>query len=301
MLDKLTLSNMEDFRRLYCNNFRIRSYNKDFFRCYENQNFLIKFLYRKYIKLIKYNNKYIGYIWYESSTESYVKVWALYIDFKFKYLINEDTLSFFNNNLLNYEEIDTNENSFILESLGFMRKNYTILLKIDTQEFNYENNSDISNENKGKIKEKLNSDKIEFSYRKCIKGMDEGLRCTLQNDIFDKWNRIPLTIHDIYADMAQDYYLDEYSFLGIINNEALGYGQIIFNRNMHTIVNFGIINNFRGLGIGRIFLNEIINVAKEHKIKDLYIRVDSNNIPAINLYKSIGFKEENKIIIWERS
>ena len=301
MLEKLTVNNMENFKSLYCDNFRLKSYNKDFFKSYENQNFLVKFLYRKYIKLIKYDNNYIGYIWYENSYDNYVKVWALYIDPKYKEEINIDMLSFFNNNYLAYEEIESDENTFILKALGFMKKGYTILLKMNTKDFDYNSNNYITTENKEKLNKKLSNNKIDFSSRKFIRGKDERLRCELQNNIFNKWDRMPLNIGDIYADMSQDYYLNEFSFFGTINNIPIGYGQIIFNRNMYTIVNFGVISTFRSLGLGRLFLNEIINSAKANKISELYIRVDSDNISAINLYKSIGFKEENKITIWERN
>lgn len=301
MLEKLTVNNMENFKKLYCDNFKIKSYNKDFFKCYENQNFLVKFLYRKYIKLIKYNNIYIGYIWYENSYDNYVKVWALYIDPKYKDELDINILSFFDNNYLAYEEVEREENDLILKTLGFVKKGYTILLSMNTKDFDYKNNNYISNYNREKLIPKLSSNKIDFSLRKFIKGKDEKLRCELQNDIFNKWNRMPLNVGDIYADMAQDYYIDEFSFLGVLNKIPIGYGQIIFNRNMYTIVNFGIISNFRSLGLGRIFLNEIINSAKVNKINDLYIRVDSDNIAAINLYKSIGFKEETKVILWERN
>lgn len=301
MIEKLTVTNMDNFRKLYCDNFKLKSYNKDFFKSYENQNFLVKFLYRKYIRLIKYENKYIGYIWYENSYDNYIKIWALYIDYKFKELLNVSMLSFLNNNYLSYEEIDGYENNFILKSLGFVKKGYTILLNMNTDKFDYKLNNYISNENIYKLNKKLSINKIDFSSRNFIRGKDEKLRCDIQNDIFNKWDRMPLSISDIYSDMAQDYYLNEFSFFATINNISIGYGQIIFNRNMHTIVNFGIVSSFRALGLGRIFLNEIINSAKEKNIKDLYIRVDSDNISAINLYKSIGFKEENKVIIWERN
>lgn len=301
MLEKLTVNNMENFKKLYCDNFKIKSYNKDFFKCYENQNFLVKFLYRKYIKLIKYNNIYIGYIWYENSYDNYVKVWALYIDPKYKEELDINILSIFDNNYLAYEEVEREENDLILKTLGFVKKGYTILLSMNTKDFDYKTNNYISNYNREKLIPKLSSNKIDFSFRKFIKGKDEKLRCELQNDIFNKWNRMPLNVGDIYADMAQDYYLDEFSFLGVLNKIPIGYGQIIFNRTMYTIVNFGIISNFRSLGLGRIFLNEIINSAKVNKINDLYIRVDSDNIAAINLYKSIGFKEETKVILWERN
>lgn len=285
MLERLTLNNMNAFKEIYNKNFEKSSYNKDFFRCYEDQNFLFKFLYRKFIRLIKLKDKYIGYIWYEGSSGSYIKVWALYIDPSYMEAINESILSYFDKSTLSFEEFDSIENSLILNKLGFRKENYTLLLKMDITNFNnkFENNIETN-----------------VSIRNLTLGKDELLRCNIQNEIFLQWNRKPLTVDDIYADMTQDYYLNDLCFFGMLNNDYIGYGQIIFNRNMYTIVNFGLRNNYRGKGLSKAFLIKIVEAAKKYGIEDLYIRVDSNNIKAINLYKWIGFKEVNKILIWER-
>lgn len=302
MLEKLTLNNMNSFKEMYNKNFKEINYNKDFFRCYESQNFLIKFLYRKFIRLIKINGAYIGYIWYEGVGEKYIKIWALYIDINYIDLIDNLTLSYFNNNILLYEAIDTIENSIILTKIGFKKENYTMLLNMNIT--NYFNNDIILNEfnnKKNTFKYKFNiNENIIFSLKKLNVGKDEKLRCDIQNDIFSQLNRKPLTVDDIYADMTQDYFLKDLSFFGMINNEYIGYGQIIFNRNMYTIVNFGIVTKYRGLGLSKILLSEIINKARGYGIKELYIRVDPDNTKAINLYKGIGFKEVNKILVWER-
>ena len=100
--------------------------------------------------------------------------------------------------------------------------------------------------------------------------------------------------------MAQDYFIQDLCFFGMINNDYIGYGQIIFNRNMYTIVNFGIVTKYRGNGFSKIFLSKIVDAAKKYGIDELFIRVDSTNLKALNLYKWIGFKEVNKILVWER-
>lgn len=296
MLEKLTLHNMDIFKKIYSKNFEEINYNKDFFKSYESQNFLIKFLYRKSIRLIKVNEMYIGYIWYESNVSKYTKVWALYIDFKYMGLLNKNILSFFNNNLLSYEALDTLQNSIVLESLGFIKKKYTLLLKLDLKTY-----EDKKEEFIKEVEFKLRfTNLINFYTRIFDPGKDEILRCDIQNDIFEQLNRIPLTTEDIYADMAQDYYINELCIFGILNNEYIGYGQIIYNRSMFTIVNFGIVSKYRGFGLGQLLLNEMIDYAKKYGIENLYIRVDSDNIKAINLYRKIGFLDENKVLVWER-
>ncbi len=91
MLEKLTLNNMGEFKEIYNRNFKETSYNKDFFKCYKDQNIFLKYIYRKLIRLIKVDNNCIGYIWYEGGYEKYIKVWALFIDFSYLTLINEAT------------------------------------------------------------------------------------------------------------------------------------------------------------------------------------------------------------------
>ncbi|MBS5937564.1 GNAT family N-acetyltransferase [Clostridium sp.] len=296
MLEKLTLHNMDIFKEIYSKNFEEINYNKDFFKSYDSQNFLIKFLYRKSIRLIKVNEIYIGYIWYESTSSKYTKVWALYIDFKYMGLLNKNILSIFNNNLLSYEALDTLQNSIVLESLGFTKKKYTLLLKLNLKTYEDKKDEYIK---EVKFKLRLNNT-INFYTRIFEPGKDEILRCDIQNDIFEQWNRLPLNTEDIYADMAQDYYINELCIFAILNNEYVGYGQIIYNRSMFTIVNFGIVSKYRGLGFGNLFLNEMIEYAKNYGIDNLYIRVDSDNIKAINLYRKIGFLDENKVLVWER-
>ena len=296
MLEKLTLHNMDSFRKIYYKNFQEINYNKDFFKSYENQNFLIKFLYRKFIRLIKVNDKYVGYIWYEGTSSKYTKVWALFVDFKYMGLLKKSILSYFDNYILSYEALDTLQNSLILEALGFEKKKYTLLLKLNINTYEDKKEEYLKEAIfKLRIKEHIN-----FYTRKMVNGKDETLRCDIQNDIFEQWNRLPLTTEDIYADMAQDYYINDLCIFAILNNEYIGYGQIIYNRSMFTIVNFGITSKYRGLGLGKVFLNDIIKYAKDYGIDDLYIRVDSSNVKAINLYRKIGFIDENKILIWER-
>ncbi len=302
MLEKLSLNNISIFKEIYNKNFNQASYNKDFFRCYEEQNFLIKYIYRKFIRLIKVNDNYIGYIWYEGGYGRYIKVWALYIDLKYKDLIDDSTLSCFNKNILCYEEIDSIGTNLLLERLGFIKENYTLLLKMNITNYSYtELKSKLDNENQNSFKCKINTDNYNYlSIRNLYTGKDEILRCNIQNDIFAQLDRKPLTIDDIYADMAQDYFIQDLCFFGMINNDYIGYGQIIFNRNMYTIVNFGIVTKYRGNGFSKIFLSKIVDAAKKYGIDELFIRVDSTNLKALNLYKWIGFKEVNKILVWER-
>ena len=119
-----------------------------------------------------------------------------------------------------------------------------------------------------------NIKELKISIEKVVLKKDEELRCKLQNSIFSASTRIPLEVEDIENDIEQDYYIEDLSLFIKINNIAIGYGQIIYNRDMYTVVNFGILKEFRNYGFGKILLNHLIETAKNMNIYDLYIRVE---------------------------
>ena len=126
------------------------------------------------------------------------------------------------------------------------------------------------------------------------------LRCEVQNDIFENGNRIPIAVEDIENDIKQDYYLEDFAIFMRINDSVVGYGQIIYSRKKYTIVNFGIIEGFRGYGLGKLLLDHLINKAQNKDIQELVLRVDNKNKTAQSLYNWIGFKNNYNIIRWER-
>lgn len=289
MLEKLTLNNMRIFTRLHNNSLREVTYDRNFIEYYINQNFLIKMILRRFVKIIKINGEPVGYIWAEFLNGDFSRVFSLYVDTRFINLLNKSMLSYFDGRILSYESVDNEKNKIILSNLGFTEKSYSILMSMNIESY--------SDEKIDEVKSNIN---YNLSTRKMIIGKDETLRCNIQNQIFEHNTRKNLTISDIYEDEAQEYFLKDLCIFGQVQNSYIGYGQIIFSRKMFTIVNFGIIKSFRSLGLGKLFLHEIILYAKNNGIKELAIRVDSTNLQAINLYKWIGFKKKYDIISWER-
>ena len=283
MLEKLSLNNIEVFRKLYNESNKHKSYDKDFFYTYDNQNFVMKFLYRKFVKLIIVNGISIGYLWHESPVDRFTRVWSLFIDPKYYNLINEKTLSDFDNLTLVYEELDNNNKNLILKRLDFKNARYSNLMHMNLDSY---------------IKEETNYGNFNIVEFKANR--DEALRCHIQNEIFGEASRKQLSIEDIYMDMLQDYYINNLCYFGVEKNKHIGYGQIINNRGMHTIVNFGTIKEARGKGLGKDLLKGIIMKAKDSGIRDLYIRVDFENEKAINLYRKIGFIDIDRVLSWER-
>ena len=123
----------------------------------------------------------------------------------------------------------------------------------------------------------------------------------MQNNIFYSNDRIPLEIKDIKYEEKQEFYKKDLCIFMLLDNKEIGYGQIVYNKNMYMIVNFGVLKEYRGLGYGEYFLNYLVNMAYNLNIKDLYIRVDYENYKALNLYNKIGFKFLGYYTTWIKS
>lgn len=163
---------------------------------------------------------------------------------------------------------------------GFEKRASNIMLKIDISNFNKKNNEN-------------------FTFTPFVKGRDEGIRCKVQNEIFYEENRIPLKTKDIVYECNRKAFLGDLAFFELKDDTIIGYGQILLLKDKYTIANFGIIEEFRGKGYGEALLIHILNQAKIKGLKEVYIKVKSDNINAINLYKKTGFEEASEISIYE--
>ncbi len=75
------------------------------------------------------------------------------------------------------------------------------------------------------------------------------------------------------------------------NGEILGYGGYSAVLDEADIMTIGIIPKARGLGLGQMLLEKLISHAKEQEIKKMWLEVRVSNLPAITLYKKLGFCE----------
>ncbi|HRO43566.1 MAG TPA: GNAT family N-acetyltransferase [Flavipsychrobacter sp.] len=68
------------------------------------------------------------------------------------------------------------------------------------------------------------------------------------------------------------------------------------NRLRHTgLVGMGMLNEYREKGLGGILLQTGISWAvKNNSIEKLWLQILANNLPAINLYRKMGFEEEGR-------
>ena len=281
-LEKLSLFNIKDFRKLYNKNENAYICDKSFFDIYDEESFIIKYIIRKQIKLFKVKKKYVGYVWYENpSDQGFSNIYAIYLKDEYIDLLNSKILSFFNINTFKFDMLDNSKAYYIMKKLNFNVNSKSILMKMRTTNF----------------KKYCPENKVVFKHFK--EGQDEELRCKIQNSVFDEKNRIPLSVGDVRCEEDEEYYIKNFGvFICKNNGQAVGYGQIILNRGLYTIVNIGILNEYRKQGYGEMLVNYLIELCYKSSIPIVYIRVEKNNHKALSLYRKIGFKEYESFVTW---
>lgn len=277
VIEKLFLFNIKVFKKLYNKNYS----DKDFFAIYDKGSFMLKYFLRKQVRLFKYNNKYIGYVWYDYSKKysDFKNIYGLYFLEDFRDLIDYKILDFINCNIIKFDLAENYSTSKFMKKLGFDIYMKTYLMKLTVP----------------KRFVKLGEG---VTFKHFIKNCDEKLRCDVQNEIFYDENRVPLNAEDIFDEENQDYYVDDFSVFLYVSNECAGYGQIILSDNLYTIVNFGILKKYRCCGYGYTLLNYLIKLCSINNIDNVYIRVEKDNHNAISLYNKAGFKEHISYDTW---
>lgn len=284
-LEKLTLFNINYFRKLYDKNTNSYISENGFFETYDRESFILKFIIRKQVKLFKFENEYIGYIWYQYPyNDGLSNIYSIFVKDEYVEKINKNILSDFNCNIFKFDMYENSKAQFLMNKFNFEEKSKTILMKIETSSYiKHFNKSDVH-------------------YRYFKEGRDENLRCKIQNSIFEEKDRIPLTIQDIYIEEDEDYYVKDSSiFINNDNGQPVGYGQIILDRDRFTIVNLGILSEYRKLGFGEKLVDILIGICKDNKINSVYIRVDKKNYNALALYKKMGFEEYKTFITYYKN
>lgn len=281
-LEKLSLLNIDHFRKLYNKSENAYVCDKNFFKIYDEESFIFKYIIRKQIKLFRVNKEYIGYIWHEYPCDQGVNnIYEIYLKDEYVDLVNYKALSFLNINSFKYDMLANSKAHNIMKKLNFNINSKNILMKIKTINFS----------------KQISDKKVIFKHFE--EGHDEQLRCTIQNSVFNEKNRIPLSEEDVFREEDEDYYVRNFGVF-ICNNigQAIGYGQIIYNKGLYTIVNLGILDQYRHQGYGEMLVKYLIELCYKNCIKHVYIRVDKNNYNALSLYNKVGFKEYQSFVTW---
>ena len=274
----LNKKNIYEFKKLNDKRRIFNELNEDFFSIYEQCNFIDKYALRRQVKLLKDNNNFLGFIWF----------------------VKEDNNTFFIRSIVVNEECDAkncyrallgalnctgdviytcqsnNHNTELLGALGFKVIEGTIEMCLKAEDLS---SLDVLDD---------------ICFERMKRGEQEGLRCKIQNEIFENDDRIPLTIEDIYFDEEQSYYLEEGAIFIKAGSCYVGYGQIVVDRGNAYIVNFGILKEYRGKGYGKYLIQYLVKLIKSFGFNKVYIKVDSDNNKALKLYEAMGFEICNK-------
>lgn len=140
---------------------------------------------------------------------------------------------------------------------------------------------------KDKLKNKTNCEHICVTFRKYKKGKDERLLANMQNDFF-KYGRV-LSEYDIINRFNQEDIIDDLALFLCINDIPVGFAQIINTDDGFMLGSVGIITDYRGLGLGKLLVSNIVLTGINLGIDNLHLYVTFNNTYAKRLYSSLGF------------
>lgn len=279
---KLNNKILNNFKKAEKRSLEFNSINEDFSKQYDNANFTQQlFMKRRTLVLLENTNTISGFIWFTNCEKKNAVINSMFV------MPTCDSINCFNilisklpskiaysymceRNMYNFE---------ILERTGFKKAEGTLEMQCDLND-----------------KYILCYNNIEFEQLELEE--QEDLRCDIQNEIFKKDNRIPLTLQDIFFDEQQEYYYERGAVFIKCNGRYAGYGQIIFENSTPIIVNFGILKEFRGKGYAQELLKYLFNIIKSEGYDRVAIKVSSENYPAISLYTKIGFKTKKETLKW---
>ena len=238
-----------------------------------NKNAIKKILLSKNIKYIKDNDSYIGFVWYNKIRYRTYKIYCIKISEEY-HDINyyKDLFLFFNNSSSIFINDNNNLSKEIMLNLNFHIEKSIEEMKINIKETRYY-------EPKDNVK-----------FRVFIDGRDEANRCRIQNEVFHSVTRQAIEEEDVIYEKIQSYYIPEGCIFISLDDEDIGYGQLVMKEKKMYLVNFGIIPKYRGKGYGKMLIRKILSVGVSMGYEEIYLRCDADNYQAINLYEKEGFR-----------
>ncbi len=269
----------------FVDNFNItKEYREELIEIFNNNNIFKRLLFGKNIKFLKLDNKYIGFMWYSKLQHQAYKIHCIKLISEYNSIeYYEELFKFFNNSAAIIISDNNNLDKNVLVDLGFSIEKTIIEMEKDL---------------KGYIELSFDAN-ISFSIFE--DGIDEKHRCLIQNQVFNSINRQAINEEDIHYEKCQKYYVSEGCVFIKYKKLYVGYGQLINKDNKLYIANFGILPKYRNRGYGKLLLRYIINVAQNLGSNKIYLKCDEDNIDAIKVYLSEGFKDINTYYEYSRN
>ncbi|MCM1306285.1 MAG: ribosomal protein S18-alanine N-acetyltransferase [Bacteroides sp.] len=83
-----------------------------------------------------------------------------------------------------------------------------------------------------------------------------------------------------------------YYMVGVLDGEVICYGGFHKVLDEGQIANIAVRSDMRGQGLGRLLMQNLLELAKREGVKRITLEVKDTNERAVNLYKSLGFTVE---------
>lgn len=83
-------------------------------------------------------------------------------------------------------------------------------------------------------------------------------------------------------------------FVNEEQNNIIAYVGASISYEQGDILSICVDSTLRNKGIASSILKYLIEYLKDKKVNQLFLEVEEENLPAVNLYKKFGFKEINK-------
>ena len=121
------------------------------------------------------------------------------------------------------------------------------------------------------IVRKMDLSDIAYVYKEELKIFGKSLgEKTLYNEV-------------LYNDMSRYY-------IALVDGKRAGYVGSWLTLPNAEILNLFVSDRYRGLGIGKLLMFDVLKVCKEEKIELLTLEVRVSNIYAIKMYQDLGFE-----------
>lgn len=88
--------------------------------------------------------------------------------------------------------------------------------------------------------------------------------------------------------------------LAFDEDDLVGFSGLVFDfrerkKHVATVVWFFVLDSYRGQGIGRALLEDVIRIAKEQNVEKLSLMVNENQLRAIDIYEKYGFVKAGQL------
>ncbi|MEN8240770.1 MAG: GNAT family N-acetyltransferase [Chloroflexota bacterium] len=93
----------------------------------------------------------------------------------------------------------------------------------------------------------------------------------------------------------------EQSLVAVDGDQIIGLGMLAVRKDRTWITRLGLLANTRGKGIGRLVMEGLLANSEALKIPLTMLEVIKGNVPAHNLFRSLGFEETEELLILRRA